>query len=61
MDINNMREYVQNAYPGDKWKARVACMHKNQVIAIYNSLQSRDRDKKKKDPNGGKQLTIFDF
>ena len=73
MDINNMREYVRNAYPGDKWKDRVACMHKNQVIAIYHSLQSRNRDKKKsnevatnikeklKQQNAGHQITIFDI
>ena len=66
MNLNQMREYVRNAYPGDKWKARCAYMHTSQVIAIYYSLQSKDRrDKKKearqvKQDEAGIQLTIFD-
>lgn len=66
MTIGQMRDYISNAYPGDKWKERVAYMHKSQVIAIFYSLQSRDRDKKKearqvKTDTAGIQLTIFDL
>ena len=65
MTIGQMRDYILNAYPGDKWKARCRCMRSNQVIAIFHSLQSRDRDKKKearqvKPDTAGIQLTIFD-
>lgn len=66
MNVSQMREYIRNAYPGDKWKARCRCMSTSQVIAIYYSLQSRDRDKKKearqvKQDKAGIQLTIFDL
>ena len=41
MNVEQMRSYISNAYPGDKWKARCRCMRRNQVIAIYYSMLSR--------------------
>ncbi len=38
MSVCQMREYVRNAYQGDKWKNRVAKMPDNQIIAIYFRL-----------------------
>lgn len=67
MDINNMREFVANAYPGRSWHARVNIMSNSQVIAIYHSLHVRDKRKydwakakKKKPTEPGYQITIFD-
>lgn len=62
MTIHEMRAVISDAYPGKQWKSRCKAMPSRQVCAIYYSMQSRDRDKQKK--NSGKQqkqLTIFDF
>ena len=67
MNVAQMRDYISNAYPGDKWKARCACMHSNQVIAIYHSLARQGKlNRKPKKPakeesKAGIQLTIFDI
>ena len=63
MDINNMREFVSNAYPGRTWKARVNMMSSNQVVAIYHSLNGRKKNIQtpiNKD-SVGYQLTIYDL
>lgn len=66
MNINQMREAISHAYPGEKWKARCACMRSNQVIAIYYSLAKQEKLNRKKTkpaeekPKAGIQLTIFD-
>ena len=63
MDVNTMREYISNAYPGRSWKARCSVMHPQQVIAIYHSLMSRkkrpERPKLQKSKENY-QVTIFD-
>ena len=73
MRIEEMRSYISNAYPGEKWKARCACMKKNQVIAIYYSLIKADRTTpkgaflyggqkvKNTQKTEGVQMTIFDL
>lgn len=38
MSVCQMREYVRNAYQGDRWQAKVAKMADNQIIAIYFRL-----------------------
>lgn len=40
-DIERMRMVVSDAYPGMKWKARVAKMPTNQVVAVYKSIMNR--------------------
>lgn len=40
-DIQKMRMFVSDAYPGMKWKARVAKMPTNQIVAIYSCMKSR--------------------
>lgn len=61
MTINEMRAIISDAYSGEKWKQRCRNMPSKQVCAIYYSLQSRDRDKKRNSEKQQKQLTIFDF
>lgn len=41
MTINQMRSYISDSYPGADWKARVASMPTNQVVAVYKSLINR--------------------
>ena len=43
MNINEMRRYVSDSYPGLSWKSKVARMPQNQVIAIYKSLLNREK------------------
>ncbi len=62
MTTQEMRAIISDAYPGERWKQRCAAMPKNQVYAIYRSLQSRDRDRQKRNSETQDvQLTIFDF
>ena len=67
MNVNQMREAISHAYPGERWKARCACMRSNQVIAIYHSLANQGKlNRKPKKPakeesKAGIQLTIFDM
>ena len=65
MNIENMREYISNAYPGRSWKARCNTMSTQQVVAVYYSIMNRkkpkpkvNRGKSKSDP--GYQFTIYD-
>lgn len=59
--IMPMREAVAGVYPGIGWKARVARMPTNQIIAIYNKFLMDGRFEKRKEIGGYKQLTLFDF
>lgn len=64
MDVNAMREYISNAYPGRSWKARCNIMSPQQVIAIYHSLVSRDKKPERpklQRSNNNYQMTIFDL
>lgn len=66
MTIEQMRDYISRQYNGDKWKNRCKTMRPSQVMGIYYSMQSRDRDKEKKASQikkdaVGVQLTIFDL
>ena len=73
MNLHEMREFISNAYPGQKWKNRVKKMGENQIIAIYysmikrqNSLSQKDTHIKLDKTTVGKdesytQLTIFDI
>lgn len=64
MDVNTMREYISNAYPGRSWKARCNIMPPQQVIAIYHSLVSRDKKPERpklQRSNDNYQMTIFDL
>lgn len=35
-----MREYVEKAYPGDKWKEKVRKMSDSQVLAVFQRLSA---------------------
>lgn len=73
MNLHEMREFISNAYPGQKWKNRVKKMGENQIIAIYysminrqNSLSQKATHIKSDKTTVGKdesytQLTIFDI
>ena len=41
-DIQEKRAYVENLYPGDKWKIKVRHMPDIQVTAIY--LRKKDEE-----------------
>lgn len=38
---NAMRQIVERAYPGDKWKRRVRKMSNSQVYAVYKRLEEQ--------------------
>ena len=65
MDVEQMRDFIADLYPYDKWKDKVARMPEDQVMAIY----FRNKDKKpveKKRPTKPKkvepvQITIDDI
>ena len=40
MSVQQMRKYVSDAYPGDRWKAKVKKMSDNQIIAVYHRIIS---------------------
>jgi hypothetical protein len=68
MTVTEMRNAISDAYEGKGWKAKVACMHGDQVIAVYHSFLERgifDKPKNQpvdeKAPDIVKQLSIFDF
>lgn len=48
MLIENMRSDVEDMYPGEKWKKKVARMSDKQVIAIYHSNYDRKKQHEKK-------------
>lgn len=45
MTVEYMRYIIAQVYPNDKWKARVAVMSGNQVIAIYTKFVKEGRIK----------------
>lgn len=66
MAIESLRLAIASAYPGERWRNRVALMPENQVVAIYNHFL-RDgvfnkvrTPKQKSDPNFH-QMNIFDY
>lgn len=68
MTVQEMRNAISDAYKGPGWKARVACMSEDQVIAIYYSFLERGEFNKPKNkpvdekaPDIVRQLSIFDF
>ncbi len=38
MTIEQMRDWVTSAYPGDYWKNKVKKMPDKKIIALYHSL-----------------------
>lgn len=40
MPIYIMREHVEKAYPGDKWKLKVSKMTDAQILAIFQRLRA---------------------
>lgn len=68
MTIDRMRCTIAEAYPGPKWKLKVAMMPDNQVLAVYKSMRSngylyKHHGIKKKEPGVKKavQTSIFDL
>lgn len=45
ISIDQMREVIIDAYPGDLWRGKVNAMHDNQIIAIYQSMLHRFKSK----------------
>lgn len=45
MTLQQMRNFISEAYPGQGWRVKVACMQTNQVIAVYKSLMERGYNK----------------
>jgi len=45
MDTITMRDWVQHAYPGQKWKDKVKQMKDSQIIALYFSLVKQGKIK----------------
>ena len=41
-NLNDMRLYILNKYPGMKWKERVYTMKPSQVAAIYKNVKQRE-------------------
>lgn len=48
MLIENMRSEVEDMYPGERWKKKVARMSDKQVMAIYHSNYDRKKQREKK-------------
>lgn len=61
MTLNEMRAYISKQYPGMKWKARVANMRPDQVIAIYNSFKERNKVKPNKKQEEYHQIDMFEY
>lgn len=40
MPVWMMREYVQKAYAGSKWRAKVERMSDSQILAVFHRLQN---------------------
>ena len=45
MTIDNMRDWVKSAYPGEKWKSKVKTMPDDQIVPLYYSLIKQGRIK----------------
>ena len=68
MTVTEMRNAIADTRDSESWKAKVACMYDDQVIAIYYSFLERGEFNKPKNrpvteqsPDIVKQLSIFDF
>lgn len=67
MTIEQMRNEISMAYPGDGWKLKVARMIDNQVIAVYHRLATTGKldeaakERKRKSIPEYKQLSIYDI
>lgn len=40
MPVHIMRDWVEKAYPGDKWKQKVSQMTDSQVVAVFQRLRA---------------------
>lgn len=71
-NIENLRDAIAIAYPGDKWHERVKNMPDNQVIAIYNHFirdnvfvkqrqKELERERKRANADYCRQMTLWDF
>jgi len=49
VNIDQMRLYVMQAYPGPKWAQRVSKMANNQIVAVYNNILAREAEKSAKE------------
>lgn len=58
MDINEIRKEVYDAYPGDKWHAKVKKMGKSQLYAIYCNLEAK-KQKLENSPPDEKEIEKF--
>jgi hypothetical protein len=38
MSIELKKDAIEKAYPGEKWKKKVAKMSPNQILAVYNRM-----------------------
>lgn len=68
MTTQEMRNAIADTRDSERWKAKVACMYDDQVIAVYYSFLERGEFDKPKNrpvtadsPDIVKQLCIFDF
>ena len=68
MTIQEMRNAISDAYGGERWKAKVACMYEDQVIAVYYNFLDRgvfsgkqNKPVNEEAPQIVQQLSIFDF
>lgn len=63
MQIEEMRKFVSDQYPGMGWKNKVRCMPDNQVLAIYRSMLQREARETKKErlSQGEHQMTIWEL
>lgn len=41
MSVEQMRNHLYDAYPGDKWRRKVEQMTDKQVVAVYFSILHR--------------------
>lgn len=67
MTIDQMKNTLIAAYPGDKWKKKVQAMENRQIVAIYKTMERTDRlfkhKRLKKEPGIKycEQITIWDL
>ena len=43
MNADQMRQFVANEYPGERWQNRVRSMTDSQVFAIYSRILSKKK------------------
>lgn len=43
MTVDQMRDRISQVYPGPNWEWKVSEMDDRQVVAIYKSMESKDR------------------